>query len=139
NQVESQFDDALVSPPAREGEIADELPDVLLARAEVLFMQGKVDAAEPMLKRALSLAGEGEAAIRGFALGGLGAVHMIRGDFAKAVELLEQAKPLSESEGRRFPGQSVTLALASASALKGDFDRFATCLAELERAPGDLS
>ena len=135
-QVEPQFDGALASPVGGE-EPAEEIPDVLLARAEVLFMQGKADAAEPLLERALQLAGERDSVIRGFAIGGLGAVRLIRGDFREAVDLLEQAKSLVESAGRRFPGQSATLALASASALSGDFERFARCLAEIEQEPGD--
>src|SRR5690606_8093642 len=101
------------------------------------FMQGEVDAAQPMLERVLARAGEDQAELRGYALGGLGAVHMIRGDFAKAVELLEKSRPLLESSGRRFPGQSVTLATASASALKGDFERMRECMAELEQTPSD--
>ncbi len=137
HQVESTLEEALVNPGVEHEASADELPDVLLARAEPLFMQGEVDAAQPMLERVLALAGEQDAGIRGYALGGMGAIHMIRGDFKKAVEFLDRAAPLLTSSDRRFPGQSVTLATASATALKGDFARAEACLAQLENELGD--
>jgi len=92
-QVETTFDDALAPGQAGAAGGVDEPPDVLLARAEVLFMQGNVDGAEPLLRRALALAGEEESVIRGFALGGLGALCMIRGDFGRAVELRRRPTP----------------------------------------------
>ena len=67
--------------------VAGQIPEVLLARAETLYLQGNMSKAEPILRRVLELIGpSGNPELRGYAIGGIGAVQMFQGDLRQAID-----------------------------------------------------
>ncbi len=111
--------------------VAGQIPEVLLARAETLYLQGNMSKAEPILRRVLELIGpSGNPELRGYAIGGIGAVQMFQGDLRQAIDAFTESSALTETASRRLPGKSARLARAACYVLTG---KFAQAESEIEK------
>lgn len=127
----------------RRAAVVDQLPEVLLARAETLYLQGDMIKAEPILQRVLELVGPSDnPELYGYAIGGLGALEMFRGDLHRAIDVFTESMALTESVERRLPGKSARLARAVCYVMTGNFSQAEAeidALSQSEEIRQDLS
>lgn len=116
----------------RRAAVVDQLPEVLLARAETLYLQGDMIKAEPILRRVLELIGPSDnPELYGYAIGGFGALEMFRGDLRRAIDVFTESTTLTERVERRLPGKSARLARAACYVMTGNYARAEAEIEEL--------